>query len=481
MHKLHAGDESNECLYCFQEHSLYYHHPLSLYQQTMATCVSQESNPFTTFSSFTLKPRAEKCLDDNFKDRLLAPSIGRGLRIQSSFEIEEAQTRARSLTEPQASAASVTVEPPSWAVRASGEARLEPVGATSSTHGSVDLSLTACIRVGRSPSSDMRLLHPTSSRKHALIFHHPNGYCYVVDCGSAHGTYVNGVRVGGPVVQEGSNEVATAVPHRVKRGALVRFGGPGAPTFVLKSFSASFENLVQALCDGKTTKSHSPKTAPGVSLSADEGTLGSIIADEGGRSSSATSLPPTTPRPSTPTPSKSKECEPKGSSLSSPRNALIALNTRVNALGGGAVMSKKNCMIARNAATKFVTGPEVLDQIVSCLLGKRSRSPNNIMAFNSNERENFMCDCPTRESKRLRAASYPLSPDPRRSCLKHDLDLLHTPLVFERLVTSLDEEVLGRNIRRRKVQFSDEIQNFYPASVTPDEMPGSFDEEHIMM
>mmetsp|Transcript_28209 Transcript_28209/g.59017 ORF Transcript_28209/g.59017 Transcript_28209/m.59017 type:complete len:140 (+) Transcript_28209:58-477(+) len=125
MHKLHAGDESNECLYCFQEHSLYYHHPLSLYQQTMATCVSQESNPFTTFSSFTLKPRAEKCLDDNFKDRLLAPSIGRGLRIQSSFEIEEAQTRARSLTEPQASAASVAVEPPSWAVRASGEARLE--------------------------------------------------------------------------------------------------------------------------------------------------------------------------------------------------------------------------------------------------------------------------------------------------------------------------------------------------------------------
>ncbi|KAL7464582.1 hypothetical protein ACHAXS_004922 [Conticribra weissflogii] len=446
----------------------------------MATCVSQESNPFTIVPSFTLKPRAERCLDDNFKDRLLAPSIGRGLRIQSSFEIEDAQTRARSLTEPQASAPSVTVEPPSWAVRASGEARLEPVGTTASTHGSIDLSSTACIRVGRSPSSDMQLLHPTSSRKHALIFHHPNGYCYVVDCGSAHGTYVNGVRVGRPVVQEGSSELATAVPHRVKRGALVRFGGPGAPTFVLKSFSASFENLVQALCDGKMTKPHLPKITPGASPSADEGSVGLIISDEGGRSSSGTVLSPTTPRPSTPTPSKSKSCELNGSAVSSPRNALVTLNTRVNALGGGAIMSKRNCMIARNAATKFVTGPEVLDQIVNCLLGKRSRSPNNIMAFNSSEQVDFMCDCPTRESKRLRAASYPLSPDPPRSCFKHHAELLKTPLLYERLVTSLDEEVLGRNIRRRKVQFSDEIQNFYPASVTPDEMPGSFDEEHII-
>ncbi len=123
--KLHAGDEANECRSCLLDHSLYHHQPLSLYQQTMATCVSLESNPFTIVPSFTLKPRAERCLDDNFKDRLLAPSIGRGLRIQSSFEIEDAQTRARSLTEPQASAPSVTVEPPSWAVRASGEARLE--------------------------------------------------------------------------------------------------------------------------------------------------------------------------------------------------------------------------------------------------------------------------------------------------------------------------------------------------------------------
>lgn len=96
----------------------------------MATCVSNESNPFTTATSFTLKPRVEKCSGDRNGQSapfapLLAPSFGRGLRIRSSFDEEESQTRARSLTEPLLSVPSVTVEPPSWAVRANGEARLE--------------------------------------------------------------------------------------------------------------------------------------------------------------------------------------------------------------------------------------------------------------------------------------------------------------------------------------------------------------------
>jgi len=63
-----------------------------------------------------------------------------------------------------------------------------------------------------------------------MVFHHSNGSCYVVDCGSAHGTYVNGTRIPSP------SNGGLVIPFKVKRGALVRFGGPGAPCFLLKSF-----------------------------------------------------------------------------------------------------------------------------------------------------------------------------------------------------------------------------------------------------
>eukprot|EP00562_Extubocellulus_spinifer_P019993 CAMPEP_0178582574 /NCGR_PEP_ID=MMETSP0697-20121206/23799_1 /TAXON_ID=265572 /ORGANISM="Extubocellulus spinifer, Strain CCMP396" /LENGTH=737 /DNA_ID=CAMNT_0020218319 /DNA_START=180 /DNA_END=2393 /DNA_ORIENTATION=+ len=161
------------------------------------------------------------------------------------------------------------IEPPPWAIEAKGEARLEPVCESLGIQQPIDLTQRPCYRVGRSPQSDIQLLHATSSRKHALLFHHPNGSCYVVDCGSAHGTYVNGVKVksgsagsgsaaGGGA---GSGTAATGrggrggggrggamvIPHRVRRGALIRFGGPGAPCFVLKSFAVGFDALVKDL------------------------------------------------------------------------------------------------------------------------------------------------------------------------------------------------------------------------------------------
>jgi hypothetical protein len=71
-----------------------------------------------------------------------------------------------------------------------------------------------------------------------MLFHHSNGGCYIVDCGSAHGTYVNGVRISSP------SNGGVVVPHKVRRGALVRFGGPGAPCFVLKSFSFKLKEVM---------------------------------------------------------------------------------------------------------------------------------------------------------------------------------------------------------------------------------------------
>ena len=91
---------------------------------------------------------------------------------------------------------------------------------------------------GRSPGCDVQLMHATSSRRHALVFHHTSGTCYVVDCGSAHGTFVNGKRVPSP------SATGSVVPHKVRRGSLIRFGGPGAPSFVLKAFSTPINNMM---------------------------------------------------------------------------------------------------------------------------------------------------------------------------------------------------------------------------------------------
>lgn len=366
---------------------------------------------------------------------------------------------------------SMAIEPPTWAVKASGEARLEPVGLTASTHDPIDLSSNPCFQVGRSPSSDMQLMHPTASRKHALIFHHPNTFCYIVDCGSSHGTYVNGVRVSSPTLQQGSDH-ATAIPHRVRKGSLIRFGGPGAPTFVLKSFSTSLETFVDELNSGKPRKNSNS---------------GIISAGEHSHSPMSSGMPAEGKEPSvSPTLSPTKENHPKLDDECSPVTALVALNTRVNALGGGASLTERNLFIAQKAASKFATALEERDQIDSCLLGKRSR-------FNSD----VGFDTPSFDRvKRVRSASFPasfpliFSPKPACGIIKNEEDdsfndrshdLTETPLCFHRALTSssLELDLLGGiEARQPKVKFQDEVEHFYPASVTPDEHPGSF-EDHV--
>lgn len=99
----------------------------------MAKCVSNELIPFTTpVPSFTLKPRVEK---DDCTVALLAPlfapsstTFGRGLRIRSSFDEKDGvPISSCRKTEPlgDAAPAVATIEPPEWAVKACGEARLE--------------------------------------------------------------------------------------------------------------------------------------------------------------------------------------------------------------------------------------------------------------------------------------------------------------------------------------------------------------------
>lgn len=161
--------------------------------------------------------------------------------FSSTNSFDTISSNEENISGPKQSSHLPMVDPPRWAVPARGGTRLEPVCEAVGSHPTIDLSTRACFRVGRSPTSDIQLLHNTSSRRHAIIVHHPNGGCYVVDCGSSHGTFVNGVRV------RSTPSGSMIIPHRVKRGSLIRFGGPGAPAFVLKSFSVGFSAMVKEI------------------------------------------------------------------------------------------------------------------------------------------------------------------------------------------------------------------------------------------
>jgi len=149
-----------------------------------------------------------------------------------------------------------TFEAPTWAVPANGEARLEPVCDSVGLQSHVDLTEQAVFCIGRSPQSDVQLLHATSSRRHAMVFHHSNGSCYIVDCGSAHGTFVNGVRI-----TSAPSKGGTVIPHKVKKGSLIRFGGPGAPQFMLKSFAFALEDMKETPAFSSASSPLSPAGA----------------------------------------------------------------------------------------------------------------------------------------------------------------------------------------------------------------------------
>eukprot|EP00559_Dactyliosolen_fragilissimus_P006423 CAMPEP_0184859150 /NCGR_PEP_ID=MMETSP0580-20130426/4167_1 /TAXON_ID=1118495 /ORGANISM="Dactyliosolen fragilissimus" /LENGTH=458 /DNA_ID=CAMNT_0027355623 /DNA_START=610 /DNA_END=1986 /DNA_ORIENTATION=- len=201
------------------------------------------------------------------------------------------------------------IEPPGWASSAKGDSWLEPLNTEEDNlYMPVDLTTKPFFRVGRTPSSDYLLHHESSSRRHALLFHHPNGSCYVVDCGSSHGTFVNGVRIQSKTMKTScaSNNNAEfpkmkplVFPHRVKRGALLRFGGPGAPSFILKSFQMGLNKLKEACAKVDEFPSTSPPLENNCSSSL---SLPLHITDE------------------------RKDAD-------SSEQALLALNTRINAIG----------------------------------------------------------------------------------------------------------------------------------------------------
>lgn len=204
-------------------------------------------------------------------------------------------------------------------------------------------------------------MHATSSRRHAMVFHHANGSCYVVDCGSAHGTFVNGVRVAS------TSKGGVVVPHKVKRGAMIRFGGPGAPAFVLKSFSFSLADI---------------------------------------------------------------------ESVSDDQGEIVRRNTWLNALGKTSVDSLRN---------------RVCQTIEEALVVSRKRSFDSLDSRETLDEEEPSC-------KRLRCSSPIMSPLSPLRLVSPDLSTLLTV---------------------KRVSFASEVQTFYPACVTPDELSSEEDNDSI--
>jgi|EP00550_Attheya_septentrionalis_P012397 pSer/pThr/pTyr-binding forkhead associated (FHA) protein len=338
--------------------------------------------------------------------------------VESHVPIRRAAEALHQRTVPHETAPpTAPIEPPTWASPARGEARLEPVCETIKSHSAFDIAGRPCYRIGRSPASDIQLLHSTSSRRHALLFHHPNGSCYVVDCGSAHGTYVNGVQVKSSVYNHADKtKGAMVVPHRVRRGALIRFGGPGAPSFVLKSFSLGTEAMMKEL--------HSVSEVPQTKSLDDD-------------------VPKST---SFRNPSEIKSEE-----------ALIMINTRLNALGASSRGAEPK---ARRAIANLA---------LSC------RVSIGLKRTFDEEEEEVVNMWP----KRRKTTSFDNVPQTHSPCsvmsplvpIKPSLSLptILMPALPLTMSSSGDSDVPSYREKRR-VQFSDEEpQLFYPASITPDE------------
>jgi len=58
------------------------------------------------------------------------------------------------------------------------------------------ISRKGCVTFGRNAQmSDIKLDHPSISRRHAMIGHGSSGNIYLMDFGSSHGTYLNGQKI----------------------------------------------------------------------------------------------------------------------------------------------------------------------------------------------------------------------------------------------------------------------------------------------
>ena len=325
---------------------------------------------------------------------------------------------------------------PPWAVPANGYSRLEvrfprinhvisqdelilvctfftlftkPINEGNLNQSTINLTKQAVVHIGRSLSNEVVLFHHNSSRRHALVFHHPSGACFIQDCHSAHGTYVNGLKIVGGALT------------RTKRGSLIRFGGTGAPSFVLRSFATSFDRMLQDLdAIAISFDCVTSQNASALQQQANETGVAFIRSDSG------------------------MACV--VSSQDAPTAALVLLNTRINASGGMVSLSGRTKILAEDAKSHYE------DKIKNNVGQKLSRDYDSFSSTKG---------------------------------VKHTLKSILVPssiASFDSKNTFRSPQALQSV---RKVSFSDDKPAmFYPAAITPDELSSDSEtdeEEHIVL
>ena len=312
----------------------------------------------------------------------------------------------------------------------------------------------------------------------------------------------------GNIASSAGNSSASGmvIPHRVRRGALIRFGGPGAPCFILKSFAVKFDELCGSADSASEYSCGTLLSSVNQSLASEvtRRLLGGALPkksrkeSEANASSSSCLSPTKTAIGSFDTANKSTGVEYTDNESSA---ALLQINTRVNALSGMSSLGPEDRRLAQNAASRLLESlrfqahssvpSSTSRQLFHATLGKHSldaadrpgkrmkltvesqvqpKSPNPpVLVSPVTVRQNiFASPVPNSQSlTRLSSLtetpirpilSVPLSADGNRNPAKGGGD--STP-------------PLRRNYSRdpdRKVKFSDQVDSLYAASITPDEL-----------
>uniref|UniRef100_A0A7S2SR88 FHA domain-containing protein n=1 Tax=Rhizochromulina marina TaxID=1034831 RepID=A0A7S2SR88_9STRA len=105
--------------------------------------------------------------------------------------------------------------------------------------GTVDLSRHRCFLVGRQREScNIPLQHSSISRQHAVLVHSKLGVTYVLDLGSAHGTFIGRVRV------------TPWALYELRSGAILRFGA-SSKTYIFRAFLSNEHMAARHFASGE--------------------------------------------------------------------------------------------------------------------------------------------------------------------------------------------------------------------------------------
>eukprot|EP00002_Diphylleia_rotans_P017994 TRINITY_DN3485_c0_g5_i3.p1 TRINITY_DN3485_c0_g5~~TRINITY_DN3485_c0_g5_i3.p1 ORF type:complete len:190 (-),score=35.34 TRINITY_DN3485_c0_g5_i3:227-796(-) len=85
-------------------------------------------------------------------------------------------------------------DPPSWAIKPRNQQHRFIVYKNDQVLSTFDIGSKPYYTFGSHASSDYVLDNPSISRLHAIVAHHANGKCYIMDFKSGHGTFVDGKR-----------------------------------------------------------------------------------------------------------------------------------------------------------------------------------------------------------------------------------------------------------------------------------------------